>query len=124
MDGGGARRRPAVPPLGRGLPTPLHANFGGMKGGTTPVDAYAAGRGPYGTFDQAGNVWEWCADPDGDTGDEALRPLRGGAWNSPADDLHVATRGRELAGKRFNSVGFRCVWRPTSGATRKSRGPE
>lgn len=111
-------------PWGRGLPTPLHANFGGMKGGTTPVDAYAAGRGPYGTFDQAGNVWEWCADPEGDTGHEALRPLRGGAWNSPADDLHVATHGREPAGKRFKSVGFRCAGRPASGATRKSRGPE
>lgn len=99
-------------PWGRGLPTPLHANFGGMKGGTTPVDAYAAGRGPYGTFDQAGNVWEWCAAAEPGEGDEALRPLRGGSWISPAEDLHVASRTREPARRRLNSVGFRCVWRP------------
>lgn len=101
-------------PWGRGLPTPLHANFGGMKGGTTPVDAYAAGRGPYGTFDQAGNVWEWCADPEtaAAPGDDALRILRGGSWTSPAEDLHVASRTREPARRRLNSVGFRCARRP------------
>jgi formylglycine-generating enzyme required for sulfatase activity len=97
-------------PWGRGLPTPLHANFGGMKAGTTPVDAYAAGRGPYGTFDQAGNVWEWCAAAEPSDGDEAFRPLRGGSWTSPAEDLHVSSRTREPARRRLNSVGFRCVW--------------
>lgn len=29
---------------------------------TAPVDAYLAGRSPYGIYQMAGNVDEWCAD--------------------------------------------------------------
>ena len=28
----------------------------------TPVGCYPAGHGPYGAWDQAGNIWEWCLD--------------------------------------------------------------
>lgn len=113
-------------PWGRELPTPRHANFGGTCGGTTPVDAFPAGVGPYGTFDQAGNVWEWCADPwapdfyrhmeDGQRdpfarGETAVRALRGGCWMNPAHDLHAAYRDRGTAKLRFNSQGFRCLLR-------------
>jgi formylglycine-generating enzyme required for sulfatase activity len=113
-------------PWGRKLPTPLHANFNGLRGGTTFVDAYPAGTGPYGTLDQAGNVWEWCADPwssqayrqfdDGQwdpvaQGDKAVRSLRGGSWMNPSLDLHAACRDRGTAKLRFNNQGFRCVWR-------------
>jgi len=114
-------------PWGKDSPTPQHANFGGMNEGTTPVGSYPAGAGPYGTLDQAGNVWEWCADPwssnayreleDGQRdpvgkGEAAFRSLRGGSWNNPAEDLRAAYRDRGTAKLRFNSQGFRCVWRP------------
>ncbi len=121
----GKDRRPY--PWGRELPTPRHANFGGAGGGTTPVGAYNAGIGPYGTLDQAGNVWEWCADPwasdayrqmeDGQqdpiaNGDTAVRALRGGSWMNTAQDLHAAYRDRGTAKLRLNNQGFRCSWRP------------
>lgn len=121
----GTDRRPY--PWGRELPTPRHANFAGRMKGTTPVDAYAAGAGPYGTFDQAGNVWEWCVDPwvpriyrqieEGQwdpvaIGEPAVRSLRGGSWMNPAQDLRTAYRERGAASLRFNNQGFRCVWRP------------
>lgn len=114
-------------PWGRESPTPVHANFAGVCGGTTPVGAHPAGKGPYGTFDQAGNVWEWCADPwspyfyqqieDGRLdpvawGDKAVRVLRGGSWNNPSQDLRSAYRDRGTAKLRLNTQGFRCVWRP------------
>lgn len=112
-------------PWGKELPTPRHANFGGK--GTTPVGACPAGIGPYGTLDQTGNVWEWCLDPwapnayqqrehgqwDPVTrGEPAVRALRGGSWMNPAQDLHAAYRDRGTAKLRFNTQGFRCVWRP------------
>jgi len=114
-------------PWGKEPPTPRHANFGGACGGTTPVGAYPAGQGPFGTLDQSGNVWEWCADPwsatayqmieDGELdpvarGDKAVRSLRGGSWNNPAQDLRAGYRDRGTAKLRLNSQGFRCVWRP------------
>lgn len=119
----GMDRRPY--PWGKELPTSRHANFSGK--GTTPVGSCPAGVGPYGTFDQAGNVWEWCADPwapniyqhreHGELdpvarGETAVRALRGGSWMNPAQDLHTAYRDRGTAKLRFNNQGFRCVWRP------------
>jgi formylglycine-generating enzyme required for sulfatase activity len=119
----GTDRRPY--PWGDAPPTPQHANFGGS--GTTPVGAFPAGVGPYGTLDQAGNVWEWCADswvPDAyqrfsdgakdpvAQGDKTLRSVRGGSWNNPARDLHAALRDCGSARSRFNWQGFRCAWQP------------
>ena len=51
-----------------------------------------------------GNVWEWChdgarryspesvADPVGPTGASTERVLRGGSWDSYAEDVRCATR--------------------------------
>lgn len=116
-------------PWGNELPTPHHANFGGASRGTTPVGAFPAGAGPYGTLDQAGNVWEWCLDPwasnahqqmeDGEwdpvsCGEtNAVRAMRGGSWMNPARDLHSAYRDRGTANMRLKNQGFRCVWRPS-----------
>lgn len=123
-----ARGRDQRPyPWGRDLPTPRQANFGGLVKGTTPVDAYPAGCGPYGTFDQAGNVWEWCLDPWSSTayqkresglwdpiakGEAAVHAVRGGSWNNPASDLHSACRERVTTKKYLKNLGFRCLWRP------------
>lgn len=111
-------------PWGSAQPGPEHANFGNAVGHPTEAGAYPAGRGPYGTLDQAGNVWEWCVDAWSRTayeargndrcnpvgqGDEAVRVVRGGSWLNPACDLRAAYRDRATARMRLNNQGFRCL---------------
>lgn len=104
-------------PWGNDEPTPAHANFDGREGRTTAVGAFLLGGGPFGTLDQAGNVWEWCEDiwepvgfwmrlaVQGDT----ARSLRGGAWSFPAQNLAAAFRNWSSALYRHLSIGFRCL---------------
>jgi formylglycine-generating enzyme required for sulfatase activity len=110
-------------PWGNDEPTPEHANFAGQKGGTTLVDSCSKGTGPFGTLDQAGNVWEWCLDVWGPAayrerdgkwdpiftkGDAAARCLRGGSWDLPAWRLAAAYRLGLRASLRSEDIGFRC----------------
>jgi formylglycine-generating enzyme required for sulfatase activity len=119
-------------------PTERHANFDGNLGRTSPVGAYPAGAGPFGTHDQAGNVWEWCRDvfsveayrgrvvdkwsglstnvnsqrPVVDKSVDlstALRVFRGGSWAGRAWSLRAAYRARDVPSLRSRSLGFRVV---------------
>ena len=110
-------------PWGDNVPSETLANYDGQEGRTTPVGAYPAGAGPYGTLDQAGNVWEWCADevyaqvyrarggplvkPPSESVDHVLR---GGSWANQALGLHAAIRHRNPAGNRNQLIGFRVCW--------------
>jgi formylglycine-generating enzyme required for sulfatase activity/tRNA A-37 threonylcarbamoyl transferase component Bud32 len=62
-----------------------------------------AGLGPYGTYDMAGNVREWIANPvDGD-----LRFILGGSWRSP---MYLYSSPEALSPyDRTDTNGFRCV---------------
>jgi formylglycine-generating enzyme required for sulfatase activity len=80
---------------------------------TSPVGIFPKGKSPYGCFDMAGNVWEWCSDwygadyyanspdrnPKGPS-DGAHRVIRGGSWNfyagccRSADRVHLDPRVR------------------------------
>jgi formylglycine-generating enzyme required for sulfatase activity len=120
----GSDRR--IYPWGNERPTPRNANFSGISGRPAPVGSFPAGTGPFGTLDQAGNVWEWCADPwsiqayqqfeDGELdpvakGDLSIRCVRGGSWMNPPQDLLAACRERRTATLRVNYQGFRCIRR-------------
>jgi hypothetical protein len=64
------------------------ANFGGAFGETTPVGFFNQSRGPFGTFDQAGNVREWTETIDSNSG-KAMRIIRGGSWADPASAMRA-----------------------------------
>lgn len=87
---------------------------------TTPVDRYPQGASPYGCFDMAGNVREWCADwfdrrytrecpttnPPGPASGTA-RIVRGGSYDDMARHLRCAARNRRSPGRRDILTGFR-----------------
>lgn len=76
--------------------------------------------GPYGTFDQNGNVWEMVSDQDAS---QPFISLRGGAWTSLASLLQSGYRiGVNTEAEAVNA-GFRIVQPPkSSGATRRNQG--
>ncbi len=80
-----------------------------------PVGSFPAGRGPYGHLDLAGLVWEWTRDDvSGEFGGRALRALRGGSWNCPAQFLRSASRFWYPAEVRYDVIGFRVSCGPAS----------
>jgi sulfatase modifying factor 1 len=96
-------------------------NMGGET--TAEVWDYSEGASGYGTEQQSGNVWEWCADeydknyykaspakdPDGPEGG-ATRVYRGGSWRSGgASYFRGAYRITGDSASRYGTRGFRLV---------------
>ena len=98
-------------PWGNQAPDQQRLNFGASSlGDTVAVGQYSANASPYGALDMAGNAWEWVADwydagyyavspPDNPTGPAKTgcpqgdcKVLRGGAWDSSAQEVTVAAR--------------------------------
>jgi len=91
---------------------------------TSAVHGYPKGASGWGTYNQSGNVWEWCADwydekyygkadkqdPRGPAGVSA-RVFRGGCWwNGAPDRFRAAFRDIRLdPGDRDDYLGFRLV---------------
>lgn len=80
--------------------TTADANFGGFVGSFTDVGTYDD-ISYYGTYDQAGNVWEW-----NDTDINGNRGVRGGAWNNNASTLESSFQGYNYLSGGYN-IGFR-----------------
>ena len=83
------------------------ANCGGaVVGALTEVGAYTQSEGPYGTFDQGGNVYEW-----NETASDADRIIRGGAWGIDAPAASSEASSLDPAWK-IHDVGFRVAPEP------------
>jgi formylglycine-generating enzyme required for sulfatase activity len=73
----------------------------------TPVGAFAASPGPYGTYDMGGDIWQWnethISDEYGD-----YRGLRGGVWNSLFSSVMTASyRAYDDPADEDKGMGFR-----------------
>ena len=74
---------------------------------TAPVGSFRPS--PEGLFDLAGNVWEWCHDPE--IRAEQFGVLRGGSWAYfHADSLRAGYLYSVPATLRMPTIGFRCVF--------------
>jgi iron(II)-dependent oxidoreductase len=96
---------------------------GDAHGKTAPVDAYEAGKSPFGAVNMAGNAAEWVADffdpvyyrADANTNDPRgpasgrERVVRGGSYRDPAHTARVAARRAKIPTESDSTVGFRCA---------------
>lgn len=112
-------------PWGHSAPSCRRAIFGRrcLPAGTSPVKSLGGGRSRYGLHHMSGNVWEWVFDfydrnaykklsstnPRNRFRGSGYKVIRGGAWSTPADQLHVTFRTEFWPSRRSNTVGFRCA---------------
>jgi serine/threonine protein kinase len=102
--------------VGKSLPTVAHwirASGHEHEGGITPLSNFGRsgpasvgkyqGLGPFGTYDMAGNVKEWCWNQSG--GDK--RVSLGGSWDEPAYLFRIPDLAPAL--DRSPANGFRCA---------------
>lgn len=111
-------------PWGDDVPDKTRAHYAYNHGAmTSPVGHFPAGMGPFGTLDQAGNVWEWCRDswdekaykgrgeltidPLSMSRVATMRAFRGGSWANSAEDLHTAFRDGDDVSHTADGIGFR-----------------
>lgn len=105
-------------------PNRCNCRESGMAG-TVPVGYYKNGTSPYGCFEMAGNVWEWCNgwysedNKRNDKPNEAgpiggkFHVVRGGSWDHVSGDCRCTCRCfSPSVDLRFSDIGFRVVFLP------------
>ena len=100
-----------------------YANYNYNVSDTTEVGSYKKGMSFYGTYDMAGNVWEWVNDwydegyyihspvlnPWGPTRSTGYRVVRGGSWSENWTPIRAAERLRASPTYQTYYIGFRCA---------------
>jgi iron(II)-dependent oxidoreductase len=94
-------------PWGDGWEEGLANTLNAGTGGAMPVGSFTDGVSPYGVHDMAGNAWEWVDGWFDDEGGD--RVIRGGGWDSSADEAQAAVRVAADGAEGRDDVGFRCV---------------
>ncbi len=82
-----------------------------MRGKTNPVKEFEEGISPYGCFDMAGNVWEWCVQLFSSQF-TMQKIVRGGSWLNYLVHAKCHFRNSFDPAERHPAVGFRCVSMP------------
>jgi len=82
-----------------------------VMGRTNVVDEFEQGISPYGCFDMAGNVWEWCVQHYASK-HSTQRIVRGGSWLNYLVHSKCKFRNSFDPSERHLAVGFRCVSGP------------
>jgi formylglycine-generating enzyme required for sulfatase activity len=99
-----------------------HTDYNDGFPSVAPVMSFEAGRSTYGTYDMAGNVWEWVADwydpnyyaqspvtnPPGAASGEA-RVVRGGSWFDTGNFTAATIRFPSSPENADRTIGFRCA---------------
>jgi formylglycine-generating enzyme len=86
-------------------------SWGNSKNYLTNVGAYTLSDSFYGTFDQAGNVWEW-----NDTLIGSSRGNRGGSWFDYSNFIAASLRDSDSPSSENRVVGFRVASVPEPGS--------
>ena len=79
------------------------ANFYNVPGATTEAGSYTQAFSHYGTYDQAGNVWNLIEE----VVNGSARGIRGGAWSVEAYGLQSVYSNSVGPGTELDNVGFR-----------------
>jgi hypothetical protein len=79
-----------------------------MECKTTSVFDMEPGLSPYGCFDMAGNVWEWCVQLNASR-HSTQRVVRGGSWMNYLVHAKCFFRNSFDPAERYLAVGLRCV---------------
>lgn len=98
----------AVYPWGSEEPSPRLANYG-ASGHGAPVRVGSYPANPYGLFDLAGNVWEFCVDEWRNPAGAGRRVIRGGSFAASPFNLRITARDSHQVDHPVAHVGFRCA---------------